>query len=141
MSLSLAPSCSLRRLPLCSLKSTNFPFFLSHSSDKRLAKVAFTGSVASGRKVNACAASNGIPTTMELGGKSALLVFDDADVEKAVEWCMVGACMPPASSLACSNHTHMQSTCSVELAEQHVNFCSRLACQLFKRLAEHDLSV
>lgn len=26
---------------------------------------------------------------MELGGKSALLVFDDADVEKAVEWCMV----------------------------------------------------
>ncbi|DBA85159.1 TPA: hypothetical protein ACH3X2_005875 [Trebouxia sp. C0005] len=60
------------------------------SSDKRLAKVAFTGSVASGRKVNACAASNGIPTTMELGGKSALLVFDDADVEKAVEWCMFG---------------------------------------------------
>ena len=59
------------------------------SSDPRLAKVAFTGSVVSGRKVNACAASNGIPTTMELGGKSALLVFDDADVEKAVEWCMV----------------------------------------------------
>lgn len=26
---------------------------------------------------------------MELGGKSALLVFNDADVEKAVEWCMV----------------------------------------------------
>lgn len=59
------------------------------SSDPRLAKIAFTGSVASGRKVNACAAGNGVPTTMELGGKSALLVFDDADVEKAVEWCMV----------------------------------------------------
>ena len=59
------------------------------SSDPRLAKIAFTGSVTSGRKVNACAASNGVPTTMELGGKSALLVFDDADVEKAVEWCMV----------------------------------------------------
>jgi len=88
--------------------------------------VAFTGSVVSGRKVNACAASNGIPTTMELGGKSALLVFDDADVEKAVEWCMVGACMPPASSLACSNHMHMQSACSAELAEQHMNFCSRV---------------
>ena len=37
---------------------------------------------------------------MELGGKSALLVFEDADVEKAVEWCMVGARMPPALSLA-----------------------------------------
>ena len=80
-------------------------FIHACSSDKRLAKVAFTGSVASGRKVNACAASNGIPTTMELGGKSALLVFDDADVEKAVEWCMVGACMhlPHAwkAALAC----------------------------------------
>jgi len=73
--------------------------------------------VASGRKVNACAASNGIPTTMELGGKSALLVFDDADVEKAVEWCMVGARMPPASSLASCPRMHMQSACSAELAE------------------------
>lgn len=77
---------------------------------------------------------------MELGGKSALLVFDDADVEKAVEWCMVGAYMP-ASSLAWSNHMHMQSTCSAELAEQHMNFCSRSACQLFKRLAVHDRTV
>ena len=51
--------------------------------------MAFTGSVTSGRKVNVAAASNGVATTMELGGKSALLVFDDADVEKAVEWCMV----------------------------------------------------
>lgn len=59
------------------------------SSDARLAKLAFTGSVASGRKVNVAAAQNGVSTTMELGGKSALLVFDDADVEKAVEWCMV----------------------------------------------------
>ena len=59
------------------------------SSNPRLAKVAFTGSVTSGRKVNVAAASNGVATTMELGGKSALLVFDDADVEKAVEWCMV----------------------------------------------------
>ncbi len=114
---------------------------VSCSSDKRLAKVAFTGSVASGRKVNACAASNGVPTTMELGGKSALLVFDDADVEKAVEWCMVGACMPPASSLACSPHIHMQSTCSAELAEQHLNFCSRSAWQLCKLLAVHDCTV
>ena len=32
---------------------------------------------------------------MELGGKSALLVFEDADVEKAVEWAMV--------SLKCDN--------------------------------------
>jgi len=96
--------------------------------------------VASGRKVNACAASNGIPTTMELGGKSALLVFDDADVEKAVEWCMVGACMPPALSLACSPHMHMQPTCYAELAEQHLKIYIKSACQLYKLLAVHNLA-
>jgi betaine-aldehyde dehydrogenase len=31
------------------------------------------------------------PVTLELGGKSPIIVFDDADVEKAVEWAMFGA--------------------------------------------------
>jgi betaine-aldehyde dehydrogenase len=31
-----------------------------------------------------------LAASMELGGKSALVVFEDADVEKAVEWAMVG---------------------------------------------------
>lgn len=35
------------------------------------------------------AAENLRPASMELGGKSALIVFGDADVEKAVEWAMV----------------------------------------------------
>jgi acyl-CoA reductase-like NAD-dependent aldehyde dehydrogenase len=54
-----------------------------------MAKVAFTGSVATGRRVNLAAAANLRPTTMELGGKSALIVFEDADIDKAVEWTMV----------------------------------------------------
>ena len=69
--------------------------------------MAFTGSVTSGRKVNIAAASNGVATTMELGGKSALLVFDDADVENAVEWCMVSCC----AALACEK-THKQVCCA-----------------------------
>ena len=55
----------------------------------RLAKLAFTGSGATGRGVAAAAAARLTPLTLELGGKSALLVFDDVDVEKAVEWAMV----------------------------------------------------
>ncbi len=35
------------------------------------------------------AAKRGIPTCMELGGKSCLIVFDDANVDDAVEWAMV----------------------------------------------------
>lgn len=56
-----------------------------------MAKIAFTGSTATGMRVNQAAASNLRPATMELGGKSALIVFDDADVDKAVEWAMFGS--------------------------------------------------
>lgn len=51
--------------------------------------MAFTGSVATGRRVALAAAEMVRPCSLELGGKSALLVFDDADIEKAVEWTMV----------------------------------------------------
>ncbi len=46
--------------------------------------VSFTGSVAVGRLVQAAAAQNVIPVTLELGGKSPQLVFDDADLDKAL---------------------------------------------------------
>jgi acyl-CoA reductase-like NAD-dependent aldehyde dehydrogenase len=52
-------------------------------------KVAFTGSVATGRQVAAAAALNLTPCMLELGGKSAVIVCEDADIERAVEWVMV----------------------------------------------------
>jgi betaine-aldehyde dehydrogenase len=55
-----------------------------------LAKVAFTGSTQTGRRVALAAAQNLRPATMELGGKSALIIFDDADLDKACEWAMFG---------------------------------------------------
>lgn len=47
-------------------------------------KVAFTGSTAVGRKVAAVAGEALKPVTMELGGNAAHVVFEDADLEKAV---------------------------------------------------------
>lgn len=61
------------------------------SAHPAIAKVAFTGSAATGKRVNLAAANNLRPATMELGGKSALIVFDDADVAKSVEWAMFGS--------------------------------------------------
>ncbi|MGC4998457.1 aldehyde dehydrogenase family protein [Streptomyces sp. DT195] len=49
----------------------------------RVRKVAFTGSVLAGRAIGRVAADRIIPLTLELGGKSANIVFADADVEKA----------------------------------------------------------
>lgn len=47
-------------------------------------KVAFTGSVRAGREVGRIAAERIIPVTLELGGKSANIIFADADLDKAV---------------------------------------------------------
>lgn len=62
--------------------------WLTHSPD--IAKVSFTGEVGTGKKVVASAASSLKEVTMELGGKSPLLVFDDADVSQAVSAAMLG---------------------------------------------------
>ena len=61
---------------------------LSHHP--KVDKVAFTGSVPTGRKVMAAAAQDIKKISLELGGKSPLIVFDDVDVEKAVEWILFG---------------------------------------------------
>jgi len=46
--------------------------------------ISFTGSVATGRLIQAAAAKNTIPVTLELGGKSPQIVFDDADLDAAL---------------------------------------------------------
>ncbi|MFY1665438.1 aldehyde dehydrogenase family protein [Pseudomonas sp. Pseu.R1] len=53
-------------------------------------KLAFTGSVPTGSKIMSAAASDIKNISLELGGKSAFIVFDDADVEAAVEWILFG---------------------------------------------------
>src|ERR1700728_3800121 len=49
-----------------------------------LARVCFTGSVATGRLVAAAAGAQLTPVSLELGGKSPLIVFEDADLDLAV---------------------------------------------------------
>jgi aldehyde dehydrogenase (NAD+) len=48
--------------------------------------ISFTGSVAVGRQIQAAAAQNLVPVTLELGGKSPQLVFADADLDEALPW-------------------------------------------------------
>lgn len=61
------------------------------ANSKRIAKIGFTGSTATGRAIAAAAASNLIPATLELGGKSPNIFFedimdeDDAFFDKAIE--------------------------------------------------------
>jgi len=70
-----------------------------------VAKVSLTGSVPTGQKVYAAAAQGLRHVTMELGGKSPLIIFDDADVENAVGGAMLANFY--SSGQVCSNGTRV----------------------------------
>jgi betaine-aldehyde dehydrogenase len=74
-------------------------------TDDRVAKVSLTGSVPTGRKVYAAAAEGIRHVTMELGGKSPLVIFDDADLENAVSGAILGNFY--SSGQVCSNGTRV----------------------------------
>ncbi|WP_410217028.1 aldehyde dehydrogenase family protein [Paracoccus sp. (in: a-proteobacteria)] len=57
--------------------------------------LSFTGSVGTGIRIQEAAARNVVPVTLELGGKSPHIVFDDADLDHALP-VLVGACMQNA---------------------------------------------
>ena len=54
-------------------------------ADPRVKRISFTGSVPTARRIGASAAENIVPFTAELGGKSCLLVFADADIDAAAK--------------------------------------------------------
>jgi betaine-aldehyde dehydrogenase len=74
-------------------------------TDPRVAKVSLTGSVPTGREVYAAAADGMKHVTMELGGKSPLIVFDDADLENAVGGAILGNFY--STGQVCSNGTRV----------------------------------
>ncbi|MEY1556254.1 betaine-aldehyde dehydrogenase [Yoonia sp. R2331] len=74
-------------------------------NDPRVAKVSLTGSVPTGQKVYSAAASGVRHVTMELGGKSPIVIFDDADLENAVSGAILGNFY--STGQVCSNGTRV----------------------------------
>jgi betaine-aldehyde dehydrogenase len=74
-------------------------------TDPRVDKVSLTGSVPTGRKVYAAAAEGIKHVTMELGGKSPLIIFDDASLEDAVGGAILANFY--SSGQVCSNGTRV----------------------------------
>lgn len=61
--------------------------------DAGVDKISFTGSVATGRKVAEACGRQLIPCTLELGGKDAMIVCSDADLDRAAAGALIGSCM------------------------------------------------
>jgi aldehyde dehydrogenase (NAD+) len=57
-------------------------------------KIAFTGSTSTGKEIMKMAAVNMKNITLETGGKSPLMIFEDADLEQAVKWAHYGTSFP-----------------------------------------------
>lgn len=91
--------------------------------DARVAKVSLTGSVPTGAKVYAAAAAGLKHATMELGGKSPLVIFDDADLESAVSGAINANFY--STGQVCSNGTRVFVQKGIKEA-----FLSRLAERL-----------
>jgi len=92
-------------------------------TDPRTDKVSLTGSVPTGRRVYAAAAEGLRHVTMELGGKSPMVVFDDANLEDAVSGAILGNFY--STGQVCSNGTRV-----FVQAGLHDRFVARLAERL-----------
>lgn len=75
------------------------------STHPGIAKVSLTGSVATGKRVMAAAAETLKKVTMELGGKSPLIIFADADLDNAVSAAIMGNFYTQGE--VCSNATRV----------------------------------
>lgn len=79
------------------------------TGDARVRKVSFTGSTEVGRRLMAQCAEHVQKISLELGGNAPFIVFDDADIERAVEGAMVCKFRNTGQTCVCANRFLVQS--------------------------------
>jgi len=70
--------------------------------------ISFTGSVGVGKLIQTAAAQNVVPVTLELGGKSPQLVFDDADIDAALPFLVNAGCQNAGQTCSASSRILVQ---------------------------------
>jgi len=85
-------------------------------TDKRLRKMSFTGSTPVGQRLMEQAAGNLLRISMELGGNAPYLVFDDADLDLAVDQAMIAKMRNMGESCVAANRFHVQQGVAEEFA-------------------------
>jgi aldehyde dehydrogenase (NAD+) len=89
---------------------------------KHVAKVAFTGGDATGARVYATAARGVKPVTLELGGKSANIVFADADFDNALKGVVSGIFAATGQTCVAGSRALIQRSICDEFVERFVAF-------------------
>jgi aldehyde dehydrogenase (NAD+) len=81
----------------------------------RINHISFTGSVAVGTLVQAAAAKNLVPVTLELGGKSPQLVFADARLDKALPFLVNGGIQNAGQTCSAASRILVERSCYQEV--------------------------
>ncbi len=86
--------------------------------DPRARKLSFTGSTEVGRKLIEQSAQNILKVSMELGGNAPFLVFDDADVDAAVEGALIAKMRNVGEACTAANRFHVAGRVADEFTEK-----------------------
>jgi succinate-semialdehyde dehydrogenase/glutarate-semialdehyde dehydrogenase len=86
--------------------------------DPRLRKLSFTGSTEVGRKLIEQSAHNVLRVSMELGGNAPFLIFDDADVDAAVEGAVIAKMRNIGEACTAANRFHVAEKLQDEFTEK-----------------------
>ncbi|HLT98567.1 MAG TPA: NAD-dependent succinate-semialdehyde dehydrogenase [Burkholderiaceae bacterium] len=91
--------------------STSRPADITNAilADPRVRKLSFTGSTAVGRRLLAEAAKRVISCSMELGGNAPFIVFDDADLDNALDGAMIAKMRNAGEACTAANRFYVQS--------------------------------
>lgn len=87
-------------------------------SDSRTRKLSFTGSTAVGRKLIGQSAEQVLRVSMELGGNAPFLVFEDADVDAAVEGALIAKMRNIGEACTAANRFHIARPVAEEFTEK-----------------------
>jgi succinate-semialdehyde dehydrogenase/glutarate-semialdehyde dehydrogenase len=86
--------------------------------DPRLRKLSFTGSTEVGRRLIAQAADQVLNVSMELGGNAPFLIFDDADLDAAVEGAMIAKMRNIGEACTSANRFHVAGSVAADFADR-----------------------
>ncbi|XP_022921521.1 betaine aldehyde dehydrogenase 1, chloroplastic [Cucurbita moschata] len=96
------------------------------ASHPHVDKIAFTGSCATGSKIMTAAAQLVKPVTMELGGKSPIVVFDDVDLDKAAEWTIFGCFWTNGQICSATSRLLVHENIADEFLDRLVKWCQNI---------------
>src|SRR4051812_33336684 len=106
--------------------------------DPRLRKLSFTGSTEVGRNLISAAAENVLKVSMELGGNAPFLIFDDADLDAAVEGALLAKMRNIGEACTSANRFHVAEPVREEFARR---LAERMGALKLGRGTEEDVKV